>query len=251
MKQFFSRVVMVMALLLFGVSTANASDWTGLYVGLALSSETMEVDWQSTQHYDPGGSPIAFSSDPSETVQSQSPRGSVYLGYNLQLGTKWVIGVEGDVGTTSGDEYIRDRIPGMASAGDSFAKVETGGMDGSLRLRGGYLFAPDLLIYGTGGLSYLDLEVSATCPADTNVCNPIEGTQYNSDSEEYIGWVLGIGIEAKRTNNLVVRVEYSYADYGEEDFDQILPFVGGESFGVDTKVGVEKSSFTLGMAYLF
>jgi len=124
-----------------------------------------------------GGVPFPFSTDPNATFSSAAFRISGYAGYNWQVTPVWVVGLEGDFGWAKNHDRLGSRIPGLGllNAG-SFTEVK-GSWDASLRARAGYLINPALLAYVTGGAAFQHIQEIATCPADTNVCNPAVGTQ--------------------------------------------------------------------------
>jgi len=95
-----------------------------------------------------------------------------HIGYQRQLGSNVVVGIELDGGTTGMAE-----VSWLATA----------------RLRAGYLLTPQLLVYGTGGGAYGRL-------SDTMANLSITG------------WVVGGGVEYALARNLSARVEYRHHD---------------------------------------
>jgi outer membrane immunogenic protein len=80
---------------------------------------------------------------------------------------------------------------------------------GTARLRVGFLPTCRLLLYGTGGLAYGDVNFSA----DTNYVNSAFPA---SASETKVGWTAGAGAEFALTRRWSVKVEYLYFDLGDE-----------------------------------
>jgi outer membrane immunogenic protein len=109
--------------------------------------------------------------------------GGAQIGYNLQFGSRFVIGVEADIqgtgisgasnGLGSGSALYTSSASGVFGNQDDFAPgtdtwtatagansvgatTVRGGVNwlGTVRGRIGYLFTPTLLLYGTGGLTY-------------------------------------------------------------------------------------------------
>lgn len=112
-----------------------------------------------------------------------------YAGYNFQSGAL-VFGVEGDLAATDLSE---------TSAGTTLESELTG----SIRGRVGYAF-DRILAYGTGGVAFADVTAS-------------DGTV--SDDNWHTGYVVGAGIEAAMTENILARVEYLYTDFGDETYN--------------------------------
>ena len=164
---------------------------------------------------------------------NSSFRVSPYLGYNWQVSSKWVLGVEGDWGWAEGRTRT---LAGMAypsldfltslggftpqNGGDSFSFKST--WDASLRARAGYAVRPDILLYGTGGPAWLHVESTSTCSHGTpnlpcailppfgQLLTPLNIT----DSTTMLGWTLGGGLEAMLGSNWIARAEYRYASFG-------------------------------------
>lgn len=114
----------------------------------------------------------------------------VHAGANWQNGNI-VFGVEGDVNYTwNSNEYFA----GTVEVGTDWA--------GSLRGRLGYAM-DRTLFYGTAGLAF------------TN--GYIEAPGFE-ESETFVGWTAGLGVEHAFTDNWTGRIEYRYSDYGSEDF---------------------------------
>lgn len=112
-----------------------------------------------------------------------------YAGYNFQSGAL-VFGVEGDIAATDLKE---------TSAGTTLESELTG----SIRGRVGYAF-DRILAYGTGGVAFADITAS-------------DGTV--SDDNWHTGYVVGAGVEAAMTENILARVEYLYTDFGDETYN--------------------------------
>jgi outer membrane immunogenic protein len=112
-----------------------------------------------------------------------------YAGYNVQF-NNWVVGAEAD-GTWSG----MDGSDGPATASIDWMST--------VRARAGYAF-DNFLLYGTGGIAFAGAELS-------------DGTV--SDSNTHVGWTAGVGAEMAMTNNLIGRIEYQYADFGDKTYN--------------------------------
>lgn len=140
--------------------------------------------------------------------------GAVFAGYNFEFGSV-VAGVEGDLGY-SGVE------------GENAGVSVDSGIEGSLRARLGYAFSPDVLPYITAGVAGKNVEVSAGGASDENTM---------------VGWTAGAGVDVKVTENMFVRGEYRYTDFGSDDFTT----AGGFNGEVDSK----DHRATLGVGFKF
>jgi len=118
-----------------------------------------------------------------------------YLGYNYQFdGSPVVIGIETDINYANIDDKRNSR--------GGRTKVSTD-WNGATRARIGYAF-DRFLVYGAGGLAYADREFKRT-PGD-------------KDSKTAVGWTVGGGVEYAASDNVSVRAEYRYTDYGKDTF---------------------------------
>ena len=118
-----------------------------------------------------------------------------YLGYNYQFdGSPVVIGIETDINYAD----IDDR----RSARGGRTKVSTN-WAGATRARIGYAF-DRFMVYGAGGLAYAGREFSRS-PGD-------------KDKKTAVGWTVGGGVEYAASDNVAVRAEYRYSDYGKDTF---------------------------------
>ena len=115
------------------------------------------------------------------------------IGYNYQLVSGMVLGVETDI-TISG-------VDGAAAGG-----VFTADYIGTLRGRFGYAFER-VLLYATAGFAYAggDLRVGAF-----------------SNDHTHFGYAIGFGLEGMITPNVSVRLEYLYTDFGSRTYQTIF-----------------------------
>jgi outer membrane immunogenic protein len=123
-----------------------------------------------------------------------------YAGANYQIGS-WVLGIEVD---SSRDE--------MEAAGSAY----------SARGRMGYALGPALL-YATGGLAWRDRELTwisrqpMKFPAGRvsySALAPVPaGSTVTEQHETSTGFVLGLGVEYKLSQNIAIRTEVLRSDY--------------------------------------
>ena len=126
--------------------------------------------------------------------------GGIHAGYNIQFGPNLVAGVEVDFTWSSMDGSSTCPSPGFKCATDV-------NHFGSVRGRLGYA-ADRLLVYGTGGFAWGDVDFRAI---------PVGGGVTQSyDVGDRTGWVAGIGAEYAFTNNWIFGVEWKHYDFGSE-----------------------------------
>lgn len=234
------------ALLSFAVCNAGAEaqansvfspEWTGIYLGGSIGASKDVIDWTALTAGSLSGP------DANASVESQAARLGVFSGVNFQLGTV-VLGVEGDLGWGKNSGLGIKRLVGFPSGPDDRMDIDTS-VDGSLRLRAGVLVLPTLLLYGTGGIAYQQLDITAKCTAAGPWCVANRVDQVSSNRT---GVTLGGGLETLLLNKFVARVEYRWTGYGAQD---VALFSGG---GVDAiKAQLDQSSHVVmvGVAYKF
>ncbi len=233
------------------VSNAAAPNWASNYAGASLGQRTVNADWETTSYSNPNGSTRAFGTDTDASLNSSAIYFDAFIGKNWQVTPKVLVGVEARIGN-AGNDKKHTTIPGADPDGPpvySYVEVSSD-LEYSVRGRVGYLVKPSVNVYGNLGLAALNVEASVTCPADTNFCNPANGTQANSETGTLTGWAAGIGVEAVFKEKWLVRGEYSYANYGKFSFDG-LPAIAGVSYGFDSDIDFSGSTISVGVGYMF
>jgi outer membrane immunogenic protein len=141
-------------------------------------------------------------------IRSQGFVGGFQAGANWQAG-KMVGGLEIDLSGApiKGSSSV---AAGFNLVGTPFTATLTDKFDllGSARARLGYLVSPNVMLYGTGGLGWTQVDQTAT------VLLPTE-TSINTVPSWRVGWVAGAGAETRLCNtNWLVRLEYLHYDFG-------------------------------------
>lgn len=149
----------------------------------------------------------------------------ITAGYNYQSGPL-VAGVEADLnfGSVNGTAYP---LAAVHSSGNI-----TG--EGSLRARFGYAF-DRALVYMTGGYTGASMRGSLADLGAPNI--------YASQSNYLNGFTIGGGLEYAVTNNVSLKAEYLFNDYGS------TPFFSGTRDGITS--GVSFSTIRAGVNYHF
>jgi outer membrane immunogenic protein len=191
--------------------------WTGFYLG-----GNAGYGWG---HGDTGFEPrpdavTFFSLEP--TTLHADPEGFIgggQLGYNYQFNKWLVLGVETDFQGTDmeGHEFnspIID-ITGAPNGPGSFLFAhERVQWLGTARGRIGIAPICRLLLYGTGGLAYGNVDYSANTNFNNGITYPVNFTETN------VGWTAGGGIEYALSNHWTVKAEYLHYDLGDEQRTQ-------------------------------
>ncbi|WP_457607096.1 outer membrane protein [Nitratifractor sp.] len=173
------------------VAPAPVDNWSGFYVGAQLGGVWGDADVERSSD--------TAVLDRVNGLDVDGWNGGLYAGYNWLLDNNFVLGIEGDWTYIDADDSGSIGTQGTA-------KVEQK-WDASLRLRAGYAM-DNIMPYITGGIAWSSIK--------TTFDNGINATYSNTDT--YTGWTLGAGIEYAISENLHVRLQYRYTDYGDETF---------------------------------
>jgi outer membrane immunogenic protein len=244
---------------------APVYDWTGFYIGVSLTDRLSDATWTTTC-LQPGFAPCGTAFPNRLATQNAIPLNSNnvgpggYAGYNWQY-QNLLLGVEAD-GHWIDSSAFSFGIPGAedptvaGSPGLDTAKVrET--WDASVRGRIGYVVTGTVLLYGTGGVSWMHVESSATCatPFPMGWCaanSPFLNTTQTLSTTR-TGWTAGGGIEVMVTRNWLARAEYRYANYGTFGGTLFGGFngnvVNGDALSFNTKLNTQTT--LIGVAYKF
>ena len=149
--------------------------------------------------------------------------GGMQVGYNRQIGPRWVVGIEADfsLSTVDGSETRNGTVVAFPT---NFRAEERVRNFGTLRGRLGVLATENTLAFVTGGLAYARVEHNAS--VNTNIaaggffaggdpgfaCFAANPQCFVGSTKRWqAGWTAGGGIEHKWTRNLSVKAEYLYA----------------------------------------
>jgi outer membrane immunogenic protein len=186
----------------------SAFSWTGCYIGADIGGAWSSQDVSNT------APPINGQAGVTGTINASGAIGGGYLGCNYQWSPAWVVGIEGDLSGT--------QLSGTALAPNLFAggaPVGSGGIFwtsnlntiGTVRGRLGYLWAPNTLLYVTGGGAWGRVNYSSGDAFAGGCLTAPPNCGITSFSDTGSGYVVGAGIDwAPWSNNWVVRAEYLY-----------------------------------------
>lgn len=141
--------------------------------------------------------------------------GGGQIGYNWQSG-QWIYGVEVDFsGLSASDQatispFFGFKNPNSFTWSSRYDWLSTG------RIRGGFLVAPNWLLFATGGLAVTQVHDSVVCttPSAGGCGTNLPGGWEFSKTSILPGGVFGGGVETMFAPNWSARVEYLYAKFG-------------------------------------
>ncbi len=271
MRMAYRLGVIIVLLILPAVAQAGEvqSDWSGFYLGAQAGWRGDNTDWRATLLRDGpiccGGVQAPIDSSSPWKTDLSSFRGGGYTGYNWQS-AQWVYGIEGDFAWANADAD-RSGLPGC-SAIPSGCILGFGAVpptrdsasvdakwDASLRARLGFLVAPSILLYGTSGVAWEKVETTGVCGGLTSLYCGVNSTDtadsIRSNDSILTGWTIGAGIEGKLTSNWLLRLEYRYADFGQEDGVFHFHQDGTADNTYRYKIEDQDHIVTVGIAYRF
>jgi outer membrane immunogenic protein len=231
--------------LMLSAGSALAADpmlpWTGFYAGINAgytASESNTVKLAATQTFlvgppllgDQGRTTSSTFLAAANTALSPDASGFIgggQAGYNLQLSNGLVTGFETDIqGSTASGSATRSVViplpvplfdPGNVVLSTSSVSKSIDYV-GTVRGRLGFLAAPALLAYATGGLAYGGVRSSASTTQFRNGPVVPFGAA-NSFSDTHVGWTVGAGGEWMFMPNWSAKAEYLYYDLGSATYN--------------------------------
>jgi hemoglobin/transferrin/lactoferrin receptor protein len=194
------------------------SNWTGLYLGGHLGYGFADISGVTTAgDGTTGGIPATEAAD----VSLNDLQRGVQAGFNYQFANRIVIGLEGDFSWMKHFDTqtaVATEAANLTAGGWLQAKTDYK-LDWVATLRGRIGFAYDrLLVYGTGGLAFLEETETRTQYEANSAGRTTEAASSESASMTRRGWTLGAGLEYALTNNWSLKAEYSYLRFGSRDF---------------------------------
>src|SRR3954447_5621690 len=190
-------------------------NWTGFYIGSHAGYGFMKST-DAISGANAAGTSLLTGGNIATSVplDSRGFIGGGQLGYNWQISSGWVAGVEADLSWT-------DLKEGAVALGLDTTRRMTANekLDwfGTVRARLGFLPVDRLLVYGTGGLAYghgnLSTALTRTLSDGTPACAG-NNCQAGSTSETRVGWTIGGGAEWALANKWTLKAEYLYYDLG-------------------------------------
>jgi outer membrane immunogenic protein len=221
---------------------APAPTWTGFYGGIQFGGGWSDETVSSSPNDPlaatllsgsfgivlPGEQPVATSL----RLNQSGAVGGFEAGYNWQLGSNWLVGLETDFsaaglnGQASGTSIL-ETVPLVLT--QSINAQTTTDWYGTVRGRLGWLATPSLLLFGTGGFAYGRVGDSANytfngvsgpfagvVPGFSFLCVPNTRCFSGTSSSIRTGWVAGGGVEWLLDQHWSAKIEYQFIDLGTD-----------------------------------
>jgi outer membrane immunogenic protein len=191
---------------------APTYSWTGCYAGAGIGYGVADINHSTT---DPSG--VVF--DAGHDNGAEGWLGMVGAGCDLQVYTRWVVGVTGDFEFSDiKGQYSFNCPPGCVGPSGFSGEIK-GPWAWGVGGRAGYLIGPALLTYWTGGFTQARFDQVNYSDAQTSAA-----TGLVLPAQTYDGWYLGGGIEfalGDYVPGLYWRTEYRFSDYQSRDVSQL------------------------------
>ncbi|WP_273759897.1 outer membrane protein [Bartonella sp. ML70XJBT.G] len=230
------------------VITAPTFSWTGFYIGAQIGGFSSKIDLKDKDK-------------DTSVFKDLSPKlsgliGGFYAGSNFDLGNGIILGVETDM-TWSGKKDVRvvagtetpetkagtvtpvtvgnstNRAAVDVSEGVGFKQKWAG----ATRVRIGFAAADRIMPYVAGGVAYTQLEAAH---GSVKVGDKTFVAGASDETATMVGFTIGGGIDFAMTDNVLLRAEYRYSDYGKKKF-----------FAEEKEYYFKTNDFRVGVAYKF
>lgn len=167
---------------------APVFNWSGAYIGGQVDYSMMKGKF-------------SYANSPEGKGTGKSFLGGIYTGYNFDIGNNVILGTELDF-TTAFNKAKKDDASGYAAYASTQVRWA-----GAARARVGYA-VDRFLPYIAGGIVMGGVKDSLTT----------KNSSFTNDKTR-TGWTVGGGVDYAATDNVVLRLEYRYTDFGKENYN--------------------------------
>ena len=240
MSRFKQRAVTSSVLVLGGTAfcggaQAQQPDWTYAYVGAHAGFDWTNLDFEG------GGS-----------TDDTGAIGGVLGGINFFQSGNFILGFESDISWADADGSISGSqiVAGTCQTHPfSLSGVETTSVSAdvnwkaTLRGRAGMLLDPAVLVYGTAGVAWANVDVTETRSTpqfDAGTCLVTQATTTDGDSRTHFGGVFGSGAEMQLTPDVFGRLEVLYFTFQDKTYN-----LDGSPINIDLDETVVRAAITL------
>ena len=195
---------------------AATLDWSGIYAGAAVGWLGGKTKSAYSTEIAPLGDDYLPLSD--SWTRQNSPDGIMlggYAGYNWHLQDSGVVlGVEGDFFWADAKDSVREVVE-EAGYGRSvhYHGWENISWTWAVRGRLGWAFE-DVMPYIAGGVAGARLTSGIT--GDLYESDTFQSTDTSSQTQNYVGWTFGGGVDWMFGPNWMLRLDYQYKDLGQK-----------------------------------
>jgi outer membrane immunogenic protein len=200
----------------------HLTNWTGFYIGAGVGGAMFSTHVDGSAN-DAGGGVVFSSAD----LGRQSFFGSVHTGYDIQFPiSRWVAGAFFDYDWLSAQAEHNVTMTGAADPANpayAFQAIRANlDQEWSVGGRVGYLYTPDMLVYGLAAYT----SQSGTLSGIVGTPNGWGGYNIQSFNKSLDpgGWTVGAGVETRLRDNWSLKLEYRYTQF--DGVDNLNPALG-------------------------
>ncbi|WP_455480960.1 outer membrane protein [Bartonella sp. B12(2025)] len=241
------------------VIVAPTFSWTGLYIGGQIGGFSSKPKMDIITK----GKNVSFNQD--LVPKPSGFMGGLYAGSNIDLSNGLILGVDTDImwsdkddsKTTPTYDIIPDHLTYINSIlkesgikiGDKVLKAgdkRTHNFTlkqkwaGATRVRIGFA-AERIMPYIAGGVAYTQLQdIKSILITEKDKGGVLASGNISDEKKTLVGYTLGAGIDLAMTNNVILRAEYRYSDFGKKKFSK-------DKYETSYKT----NDFRVGVAYKF
>jgi outer membrane immunogenic protein len=189
--------------------------WNGWYIGGNVGYSWGNAKYDATTSTTALGVTVAGTSI-SESQKIDGVIGGVQTGYNYQFGG-WVWGWETDFqgsGQKGGSTLTGTLLTGVGPLPASIVTDHKLEWFGTARSRLGFLWSPNVLVYGTAGIAYGQVKDSATLNVGAA---PVTAAAIATFKDVKAGYAVGAGVEGALGGGWSAKLEYLYIDLGKTE----------------------------------
>ncbi|WP_455475019.1 outer membrane protein [Bartonella sp. B30(2025)] len=231
------------------IITSPAFSWTGFYLGGQIGGFSSKISAMS-YNLDSTILPVALaeqhkkekwiSVDKKDLPELSGFIGGIYAGVNVDFGTDFIVGVDTDILLSERkDTKTIKLIDGSLDDGEhlTFSHTLKQKWTGATRVRVGYS-ADCIMPYIAGGVAYGNFQNVLSALSVERKEEEVTSIKLD-DTKMMIGYTLGAGVDFAVTNNVILRAEYRYSDFGKKKFNDIV------------ELDYKTNDFRVGVAYKF
>ncbi|MET3560407.1 outer membrane immunogenic protein [Bartonella japonica] len=111
---------------------------------------------------------------------------------------------------------------------------------GATRVRVGFAAAERIMPYVAGGVAYAQVQASGSVDVANNAAKSDEASEKFDRTKTFVGFTIGGGVDFSMADNVLLRAEYRYSDFGKKAFEK-----DGD------KLSYKTNDFRVGVAYKF
>ncbi|WP_142415872.1 outer membrane protein [Bartonella massiliensis] len=239
------------------IAAAPSFSWAGFYIGGQVGNFSSKVDIFDSESK-------KKITDKDSVFKPSGFMGGIYVGSNVDLGNGLILGVETDAvwadrkETKASSEVIgktdlptfKNKLTALKATGkvDSITendkKVESSFLkekwSGATRVRVGFSAIDRIMPYIAGGIAYTQLQLASSLKAETAGGDEIATAKVYDKSKTFVGFTIGGGVDFAMTDNVLLRAEYRYSDFGKKAFEKD-----------EDKTSYKTNDFRVGVAYKF